>query len=240
MEIQVVKCPSCGGEVQVDVSREFGFCSFCGAKIAITQDPPANATRAFANNREAALGEMGKIIEHFDQVKDHYRMIDSLNGNIDYYREKIRVNHPILYPVILLALWGVLSLLLRIALLEKDLGYIKYVSIFFVIAIVFTFFFYITQRKKINDSILDADYKIERIVEAIQEWYDEYPQCPIGVEYCHPDTLAILYDYLRKGRAETIKEALNLLANDQHNAEMKQIAIQTRNLTDLLYMNSVQ
>ena len=65
MDMQVVKCPSCGGEVQIDASREFGFCSFCGAKIAITPNPPVNATRAYANNREAALDEMERIMDHF-------------------------------------------------------------------------------------------------------------------------------------------------------------------------------
>ena len=28
-----VKCPSCGANIQLDDSREFGFCTYCGAKV---------------------------------------------------------------------------------------------------------------------------------------------------------------------------------------------------------------
>ena len=28
-----VKCPSCGADIQLDDSREFGFCNYCGAKV---------------------------------------------------------------------------------------------------------------------------------------------------------------------------------------------------------------
>lgn len=33
MGFVAVKCPSCGADVQLDDSREFGFCSYCGAKV---------------------------------------------------------------------------------------------------------------------------------------------------------------------------------------------------------------
>ena len=28
-----VKCPSCGASVDLDDSREFGFCTYCGTKV---------------------------------------------------------------------------------------------------------------------------------------------------------------------------------------------------------------
>ncbi len=33
MTLVPMKCPGCGGEIQLDDSKEFGFCMFCGAKI---------------------------------------------------------------------------------------------------------------------------------------------------------------------------------------------------------------
>ena len=33
MSFVAVKCPQCGADIQLDDSREFGFCSFCGAKV---------------------------------------------------------------------------------------------------------------------------------------------------------------------------------------------------------------
>lgn len=33
MGFTTVKCPSCGANIELDSSREFGFCSFCGTKV---------------------------------------------------------------------------------------------------------------------------------------------------------------------------------------------------------------
>lgn len=33
MECIQVKCPTCGSEANIDESREFGFCSYCGTKV---------------------------------------------------------------------------------------------------------------------------------------------------------------------------------------------------------------
>lgn len=30
-----IECPSCGGEISIDESKEFGFCMYCGTKIYI-------------------------------------------------------------------------------------------------------------------------------------------------------------------------------------------------------------
>ncbi len=33
MGFVALKCPSCGADIEIDDSREFGFCSYCGTKI---------------------------------------------------------------------------------------------------------------------------------------------------------------------------------------------------------------
>ena len=38
MGIVTLKCTHCGGDVQLDDSREYGFCMYCGTKILIQQD----------------------------------------------------------------------------------------------------------------------------------------------------------------------------------------------------------
>ena len=35
MALKSLKCPSCGADIQLDESREFGFCSYCGSQIQI-------------------------------------------------------------------------------------------------------------------------------------------------------------------------------------------------------------
>lgn len=184
---------------------------------------------------------MEQILEHFGQVEEHFRTMDSLLLKQDKLERKQRKKNYFGFPLIILLIgiiWEVMGKLGSRAGEPLNSVQISGIVIMLISIPAFIIGFVISRNR--NNEIYDINDKCDRIGEAILDWYDEYPQCPIGVEYCHPDTLAILYDYLRKGRAETIKEALNLFANDQHNAEMKQIAIQTRNLTDLLYMNSVQ
>lgn len=38
MAIITLECPKCGGEIQLDDSREFGFCVYCGAKVMIQEE----------------------------------------------------------------------------------------------------------------------------------------------------------------------------------------------------------
>ena len=38
MVLIALKCPHCGGDIQLDDSREFGFCLYCGTKIAVRDE----------------------------------------------------------------------------------------------------------------------------------------------------------------------------------------------------------
>ena len=38
MALISLKCPNCAGDIDLDDSREFGFCMYCGSKVMITRD----------------------------------------------------------------------------------------------------------------------------------------------------------------------------------------------------------
>ena len=38
MTLVSLKCPNCAGDIELDDSREFGFCMYCGSKVMITKD----------------------------------------------------------------------------------------------------------------------------------------------------------------------------------------------------------
>ena len=42
------------------------------------------------------------------------------------------------------------------------------------------------------------------------DYYVRYPNCPVGPEYVNPAAMLLVLDVLRSGRADTIKEGLNL------------------------------
>lgn len=37
MSLVNIKCPNCGASIQLDNSRESGFCSYCGSKVQIQE-----------------------------------------------------------------------------------------------------------------------------------------------------------------------------------------------------------
>ena len=219
MNMQVVTCPNCNGQVQIDASREFGFCSYCGTKIVFEREAPLNATQAFADNRSAALDEITRIMDHFEPVADDFRRVDAVNDEINFLSHKS-------YTGVIGA--GIVILIIGIIIMLC--GGIPVGIAVLIVAIVL---FVVPGVQKNNDSKTIEDLKEEKrdLSKLLMDRYNEYPNCPVGIEYCREDVLYDLYEYLRKGRAETIKEAINLLESDEHNAEMMRIAKETREIS---------
>lgn len=86
MGIIAIKCPQCGADVQLDDSREFGFCTFCGTKVmqekivvehngsvkVDTSDELKNLYVAARNSSEA--GDNATAL-------DYYRRISTIDPN---------------------------------------------------------------------------------------------------------------------------------------------------------------
>lgn len=53
MGMKSLKCPSCNENIEIDDSREFGFCSYCGTKIQINENNGANNDHALERNNTA-------------------------------------------------------------------------------------------------------------------------------------------------------------------------------------------
>lgn len=83
----------------------------------------------------------------------------------------------------------------------------------------------INKRKanKNQNAILEVKYQAGRLEKEIEKYYREYPgQCPVHIAYSHPETIAQLCSYLETGRADSLKEALNLMEEELHRNRMEQ------------------
>ena len=47
MAVRALKCPSCGADITLDDSREFGFCAYCGSRIQIGERVNVHVTHEF-------------------------------------------------------------------------------------------------------------------------------------------------------------------------------------------------
>lgn len=219
MQMQAVTCPNCNGEIQLDTSRDFGFCSYCGTKIMIEKDAPLNATEAFTNNREAALGEIRRVMDHFSKVAGDFTDLDHVNGKI-----KICENKTYTGSIVTGSILSVLGLIMLVSNASVKLGVAC-------IGIAVLIFAIMGLSSKSNNDTLDELHDAKKVISKnLITTYEEYLHCPLGIEYCRPEILQSIYEYLRKGRAETIKEAVNLLEMEEYNAQMLKTAQQTQAL----------
>lgn len=222
MKMQVVNCPNCNGQVQIDESRDFGFCSYCGTKVIFSKEAPANATEAFTNNREAALDEIAKVLNHFKPLAGYSDRLADVDKRLGITKKRL-YNEYIIGGAILAFLGfssaigggSIPSIIFGMLLTGGGVSLILYRLK------------KMEQRKEALDELEDERNVLSS---KIQNLYDTYPNCPVGFEYCKPDILNTLYVYIKQGRAETIKEAINLLASEEHNAEMRKIALETQKI----------
>ena len=221
MKMQVVNCPNCNGEVQIDSSRDFGFCTFCGTKVLFTKDAPQNAMEAFTTNRDAALKEINRLNKHFASVSDLYNKIDLISQHIDDLDQKSYTGCMV---------WGIISATIGVIVLINRNWLVG--SVFILIgAMLFVLRFLL--NKKCDQEFYEAIDQKKRWCKEVADMYWAYPHCPIGIEYCRPEIIQSLYDYIRQGRAETIKEAVNLMAADARYKEMRKIALDTMNYAEM-------
>ena len=62
-----LKCPSCGSEVNIDESREFGFCSYCGTKVIREKTAVENSGRSAAEEIIAVDDNLAKAARFLEQ-----------------------------------------------------------------------------------------------------------------------------------------------------------------------------
>ena len=64
MALVPLKCPNCGGEIQLDSSCKFGFCIYCGTKIL-------NDAQKSGNDRDAELINLLKLAKVSIESQDY-------------------------------------------------------------------------------------------------------------------------------------------------------------------------
>ena len=89
----------------------------------------------------------------------------------------------------------------------------------------------IVDKRKIKKGYLnEVDYYTSKYYSLNYELYNHYiayKNCPIGPEYTNPANIRVILDTIISGRADTIKEAINILVEDAHRKRMEDYAAQT-------------
>lgn len=81
MELVVLKCPYCGGELEFEGGMEFGFCMYCGTKVMISKPAPLQAINVISDSSKffLLLYQKGQQTQH--AIKDEVSVVVGYRNN---------------------------------------------------------------------------------------------------------------------------------------------------------------
>lgn len=79
MSLIALKCPSCGGNLEFEDSREFGFCQYCGTKIMISQEINNTVNNTVNNFNSTTIISNGKEEQNRRKISAAQKAADEGN-----------------------------------------------------------------------------------------------------------------------------------------------------------------
>lgn len=212
-------CTKCGTKNPDNVK----FCASCGNVVG--GDNQAASTPAYQGQkdeiRKSEIAALESVYKHFKGKRALYEEGDRIDDKLERLSRGVRSA---------MLVWGAILLFLGCIFVIS----VKGLGIF--LLVVGGIFFGICLFRKIFNRVQLAKYQSEneRVTKEINDYYRTYPNCPVGVDYTHPVATEALLEYMRSGRADTIKEAINVLIADLNQASLEEsqaeLAARLRNI----------
>ena len=211
-------CNQCGKQ-NPDGAR---FCNFCGAPVSAQM---MNVGQPRHQQRNAEIAELEKMIRYFSQNSALYEEYDRLTPLVD--RTMKGCKHALLVWGIIAACIGLLTVPMVILKINEDNNYSSLIlSLMYLlpgIGMIVGYVFYASAFKKRAAKIFQ---RYDEVTAELIEYYQNYGICLVGPEYTNPSNLITIRDTIKSGRADTTKDAINLLLEDAYRNNMQQIAAQ--------------
>lgn len=229
-------CSHCGKET----TGSGHYCSYCGKPVnnIVQVQPHTNSqTQDYQRSvqRQCEISEVEKMINYFYQKSAQYNEYDLVNERL-YKLSRSSSAHLMVWACILLTL-SVYGIICMIALLvtweAKNLDVFSYSYEDIIAATIFSstiipgiilIISYVKRFKKHNLEMAQYLKRYDELSEELYIHYIGYKNCPIGPEYTNPSNLQVIYQTIVSGRADTTKEALNVLVEDAHRKKMEDLA----------------
>ena len=218
MALKPLKCPECGANIELDDTREFGFCNFCGTKVMLKEVIEVHHKGlSDYDRRQEQIEEMQRIRDYVNRRCEDYTELGSLRNLLNTHKPEFMAQtswNVVIIGVILIGfIWFIDAIVT---------GEFPVLGLSCIIA---SSILYAVHKKAYKE---DLEYKTELIEtinirnDDLREYYEAYKNCPVGMEYFCPSTIDKLYNLMKSGRADTIKEAINVYEDDKHKDRMEQ------------------
>lgn len=216
-------CPNCGYSL-ADTTK---FCPNCGESIAaapapvpeapLRPDPMLQYQMQKNAVRQSEQQELDRLIHHFSQKETQYENYDLATEAVNHYSRGARKG---------LIVWGAIlaafGFIFLLAQFDSDASDLATVGLFvFLLPGLFMIFGGIMMQVANKKNYRRAVDIWDQLSMELYNHYTAYPNCPVGPEYSNPQILRALRSTLQSGRADTIKECLNLMVADANQRAME-------------------
>lgn len=207
-------CSYCGAQL-ADGSA---FCSSCGSQLSQSVAAPAPAQVMQQPSyqeqknavRESEMAVMQSLYNHFSQAAEDYEAYDACCELVNYYSKGAKSS--LLVWGCIIATFGIIACLAPEAILGALIGFLIPGAAMITGGILMK----VANRKNYNEYLELYD----QLSNSLAQHYDNYPNCPIGPEYSNPVILEGMMSILQSGRADTIKECINILIENARQSEI--------------------
>lgn len=196
-------CKRCGHSI----GDNYLFCPVCGQ--GVHEDCSDSVSNRF-NIRNSEAEELNRMIAYFSRKSDQYAEYEKLCLQLNPGKNKPRVGM-LVWSIIILS--GVaFSLLLSVYRLKfsKD-DLVMIIPAVGGVSLLIGFFIREIVRKKRNREICAA---LGVLSSDLYQHYLNYGPSLISAEFTNPQNLIAIYNILTSGRADTIKESMNILSGE--------------------------
>lgn len=205
-------CPQCGSKNANDAR----FCLKCGAPFANLS--VWESEQAAARRRTEILNGVAWLCSQFDTQCDAYNELRMLQNELtDLQRLQQQA-----WPTIVIILLFIPLLAIISTIGDDIIANLDYLAMAAILALpgVLTSVAVVMQRLKRRKRIPQIRSRISEIYQGIYEHYLTVPNNPFAFEYSDPYTLRALYEILRLGKADSVKEAINVLEMSNYQSAM--------------------
>lgn len=222
-----VFCPNCGTQC----AEGTRFCPSCGSSFlsdntmqqytAPQQYTAQSVVEQRAAIRQGESAELEKMIQYFSQKSAQYDEYDFVCQRIDprYLKKKTG-----------LLVWGIIL---------ASIGFLVLIatSANSSASVIAALMFMLGGGSMITGYILSSNareknyakyyQRFDELTNELYRHYQNYGYCLVSAEYTNPSNLIAILQTIQSGRADTIKEAVNILVEDAHRNNMEAFARQT-------------
>ena len=225
-------CDNCGQAIP----KSALFCSKCGIKQEVRSAADIERVQQWsAKEKEKIQAKMDAYVQtevgKIDKAYNYFLKNEGAYDSYNYYATQAN-NYLKRAPKKPsgCAIFGMIVALLAITEITGTVFYLFMGEIGAALGMLVGFglplFLYLRYRKTAEQEHASRQNEmIEKRDEALKkiwDYYRAYPgHCPVSIDYSHPRTLEYLYTLMNNHRADTVKEAINLMEEEMHRKRME-------------------